>query len=104
MEARKVVAIVRCTVLEKVEKALRELGVAGMTVSRVKGYGEYANLARSDWLVDNARIEVFTTPDKVDAIVRTILDTAHVGVLGDGMVAVLPVEKLYSIRTKAAVQ
>ena len=103
MRARKVVAIVRRTALEKVEEALRDLGVAGMTVSTVKGYGDYAKLSRGDWLVDNARIEVFTFPEKVDDIVQTILDTAHVGALGDGMVAVLPVERLYSVRTKAEV-
>jgi nitrogen regulatory protein P-II 1 len=101
MEWRKVVAIIRSTVLEKVEERLRQLGVKGLTVTRVKGYGEYANLSKTDWLVDNARVEIFLAAQEVDAVVNALLDIAHVGAPGDGIVAVLPVEKLYRIRTKA---
>ncbi len=103
MELRKVVAIVRGSVLEKVEERLRELGVKGITVSRVKGYGEYANYYKSDWLVNNARIEIFLAQPEVDTVVNAILDTAQVGTPGDGLVAVLPVEKLYRIRTKSEI-
>ena len=101
MEWRKVVAIIRSTVLERVEKRLRQLGVKGLTVTRVKGYGEYANLSKTDWLVDNARVEIFLAAQEVDAVVNALLDIAHVGAPGDGIVAVLPVEKLYRVRTKA---
>lgn len=103
MEFRKVVAIIRGSVLEKVEERLREMGVKAITVSRVKGFGEYANYYKSDWLVNNARIEIFTEKSAVDGIVEAILETAHVGIPGDGMVAVLPVEKLYRIRTKSEI-
>ena len=48
-----------------------------------------------------ARIEIFTSVQKVDAIAEAIMDAAHVGLSGDGIVAVLPVEKLYRIRTKS---
>ena len=101
MEFRKVVAIIRGSALEKVEERLRELGVNGITVTKVKGYGEYANFYKADWMVNNARIEIFTVSEKVDAIVDAIMEAAHAGVTGDGLVAVLPVEKLYRIRTKA---
>jgi len=101
MEWRKVVAILRSTVLEKVEERLRQLGVKGLTVTKVKGYGEYANFSKTDWLVDNARVEIFLAAQEVDAVVNALLDIAHVGAPGDGIVAVLPVEKLYRIRTKA---
>jgi len=101
MEFRKVVAIIRGSALEQVEDRLKKLGVKGITVSRVKGYGEYANFYKADRLVSNARIEIFTVSEKVDAIVDAIMEAAHAGVTGDGLVAVLPVEKLYRIRTKA---
>ena len=104
MEFKKVVAIVRNSVLEKVEERLNQLGVKGISVSRVKGHGEYANFFKADWMVTNAKIEIFTEKSKVDEIVTAILDSAHVGSPGDGVVAVLPVEKLYRIRTKAEIE
>ena len=101
MELRKIVAIIRTTVLEKVEGRLVDMGVKGISVTRGKGYGEYANFLTPDWFVTHARIEIFTEKAKADEIVAAILDAAHVGMPGDGIVAVLPVEKLYRIRTKA---
>lgn len=102
MELRRIVAIIRGSALEKVEQGLKELGVKGISVSPVKGYGEYANLSKADWMVKNARIEVFAKQSEVDAIVTAILESAHSGSPGDGLVAVMPVEKLYRVRTKSA--
>lgn len=101
MKYRKVTAIIRCDALEKVERKLQETEVQGISVTRVKGYGEYADFYAHDWMVTYARIEIFTMVEKTDAIVRTILEAAHVGLSGDGIVAVLPVEQLYRIRTKS---
>lgn len=104
MKYQKITAIFRCDACEKVEQRLLELGVQGFTLSRVKGYGEYADLYSSDWLTSHARLEIFTETEKVDAIVEAIMDAAHVGLAGDGIVAVLPVEKLYRIRTRKEIQ
>jgi len=104
MELRKVTAIIRSSVLEEVEERLRGIGVRGISVTKVKGFGEYANFYRSDWMVSNARIEIFTEKTRVDDIVSTIIEAAHAGVAGDGIVAVLPVEQLYRIRTKSAIE
>ncbi len=101
MELRKVVAIIRGSALEKVEERLKELGVKGISVTRVKGYGEYQNFYKADWMVNNARVELFVEKSKVDEIASAIMEVAHVGIPGDGIVAVLPVEKLYRIRTKS---
>lgn len=100
MEVKRIVAIIRKSALEKVEEQLRQLSVRGVTVSPVKGYGEYANLYKDDWMVNNARIEIYAVAARVDIIVSTILDAAHSGTSGDGLVAVMPVEQLYRIRTK----
>lgn len=103
MPLRKVTAIVRCTLLEQVERRLQEVGVPGMTVTHVKGFGEYANFFRRDWTVTHARIEIFTPQVSVDRIVDAIQDAAHTGAPGDGIIAVLPVERLYRIREKRQV-
>ncbi len=101
MKYRKVTAIIRRDRLEKVEHKLQQIGVQGISVTRVKGYGEYADFYARDWMTSYARIEIFTTAEKVDGIAEAIMDAAHVGLSGDGIVAVLPVEKLYRIRTKS---
>lgn len=100
MEFRKVTAIIRVDALEGVERKLRDMGVKGVSVTKVKGYGEYADFYSKDWMVSHARIEIFTHENKADAIARAIMEAAHAGVEGDGIVAVLPVEKVYRIRTR----
>ncbi len=103
MNYRKVTAIVRCDVLPQVERGLQALGVAGISVSRVRGYGEYSDFYSHDWLVTHARLETFIPAAQADEVVDCIMETARVGVAGDGIVAVLPVERLLRIRTSEAV-
>ena len=98
MDLKKVTAIVRTDVLEDVESRLRQLGVPGLTVWRVKGFGEYANFFTPDWMSACARIEVFTDAAQAQQIVDTIMQAAHTGTAGDGIVAVLPVDGLFRIR------
>jgi len=104
MEYRKITAIFRCDACKKVERRLRALGVQGFSLSHIEGYGEYADLYSSDWMTRHARLEIFTEVKKVEAIVEAIMDSAHVGLAGDGIVAVQSVEKLYRIRTRSEVQ
>ena len=101
MKFRKVTAIIQSSVLEKVERALQESGVRGISVTKVKGYGEYANFYTQDMMVSHARIEIFTPAEKAERIAAAIMDAAHTGITGDGIVAILPVEKLLHIRSKA---
>ena len=86
--------------MERVEKTLQEMGVRGLTVIRAKGFGAHANLFSADWLVDQVKIEIYMEQDRVESIVAAILDAAHAESTGGGIVAVLPVEKVYSIRTR----
>lgn len=104
MKYRKITAIFRCDACEKVEQRLQDLGVQGFSLSHVKGYGEYADLYSSDWLTSHARLEIFTEAEKVDTIVEAVMEAAHVGLDGDGIVAVLPVERLYRIRTRREIK
>jgi nitrogen regulatory protein P-II 1 len=103
MDLRAVIAIIRRDQLERVEKALREIGVRGINVSKVKGYGEYHNFFAADWMVESVRLEIFTRKDRVDAIMATILDTGHTGSPGDGVVVVYPIERFANIRLRSDV-
>jgi len=87
-----------------VEERLQRLGVKGITVSSIKGYGEYANLYKADRMVASVKIEIFTDQSEVEDIVAAIMDSAHVGIAGDGIIAVLPVDKIFRIRSKAEAQ
>lgn len=100
MELKLVVAIIRTHVLELVEERLREMGVRGLTVTRAKGFGAHANFFSADWLVDQVKIEIYLEQDRAESIAQAILDSAHSGSRGDGIVTILPVEKVYSVRTK----
>lgn len=100
MNFRKVTAIFRPDRLEAVEDRLRDLDVPGVSVTKVKGFGEYANFYQPDWLSTHVRIEVFISKRKADEIAEAIMEAAHTGIDGDGIVAVMPVESVYHIRTK----
>ena len=100
----KVTAIIRCELLEKVEFKLQELGINGYSVMQVKGCGEYTDFFTHDCMTKHARVEIFTFADRAEAIAQAIMDAAHSGVEGDGIVAVLPVKQVYRIRTRELLQ
>jgi nitrogen regulatory protein P-II 1 len=99
----KVTAIVRVDCLERVEQALQDLHVSGISVSRVKGYGEYADFFARDWMSTYARVEVFTSADRGERIVDAILRAAGTGTKGDGIVAVEPIEAVLRIRSRSPI-
>ena len=101
MEVKKVIGIVQTAALEKVQNRLHEMGIKGLSVSSVKGYGEYKDILRENWLVTHARIEIFTEKTKADEIADAIMNVAHTGGPGDGIVCILPVEKIFRIRTRS---
>ncbi|MEA3246782.1 MAG: P-II family nitrogen regulator [Gemmatimonadota bacterium] len=101
MTLRKVTAIVRSALIETVEQHLITAGVRGITVTRVKGFGEYSDFYSRDWLSEHMRIEMFLSADRVDAVCEAIMRAARTGSPGDGVIAVLPVEELYRIRDGA---
>ena len=103
MDLKAVIAIIRRDRLEQVEKGLREIGVRGINVSKIKGYGEYHNFFTADWMVDSVRLEIFTRKDRVDAILATILENGHTGSPGDGIVVVYPIERFVNVRLRSDV-
>jgi nitrogen regulatory protein P-II 1 len=87
--------------LEAVEKTLQAIGVERVDVSKVRGYGEYRNFYARDWMIDEVKLDIFTRTDEVESITTAIMDGAHTGEPGDGIVAVVPIEKFYLIRTRS---
>ena len=101
MHLKKVNAIIRTNKLEDVERRLKQMLVNGVSVSHVKGYGEYHNFFTHDWQVQSVRIEIFAEAARAEEIARAIIETAHTGSKGDGLVVMMPVEKVFRIRTRA---
>ncbi|MFC1603157.1 P-II family nitrogen regulator, partial [Pseudomonadota bacterium] len=83
MRHQKVTAFIRSDQLEKVEKKLLESGVKGMSISTVKGYGEYADYYARDLMIEHERIEILCSEEKAEAIAATIMEAAYTGMEGD---------------------
>lgn len=100
MSFAKITAIVRPAAVPDIESLLHREGVPGMSIGHVKGYGDYADFYRNDWMVSHVRIEIFIAASMAEQIAEKIMEVAHTGLEGDGLVAVLPVSAIYHIRTK----
>ncbi|MDB4385297.1 P-II family nitrogen regulator [Opitutaceae bacterium] len=99
-------AIIKPYKLEEVREALSELGVSGMTVSEVKGFGRqkgHTEIYRgSEYTVDflpKTSIEIVISDDLVPQAIDAIVESAKTGKIGDGKVFVSPVEAAVRIRT-----
>jgi nitrogen regulatory protein P-II 1 len=103
---KKIEAIIKPFRLEEVKEALASIGVQGMTVSEVKGFGRqkgHTEIYRgSEYTVDflpKMKIEIVVADASVTAAVEAIVRAAKTGKIGDGKVFVLPVETAVRIRT-----
>src|SRR3989442_15820263 len=99
MNFKYVVAIVRPDAVESLEARFKSLGVGGITLTRVKGFGEYKNFFTSDWLSDHTKIEVFVEESRLEGLLGALLEAAHSDVPGAGIAAVMPVDKFLHLRT-----
>jgi nitrogen regulatory protein P-II 1 len=103
---KKIEAIIRPFKLDDVREALSEMGVKGMTLTEVKGYGRqkgHTEVYRgSEYKIDflpKIKLEVIARDEQVDKIVSTIIKTARTGQVGDGKIFISPVEDVIRIRT-----
>jgi nitrogen regulatory protein PII len=104
---KKIEAIIKPFKLEEVKDALSEIGIEGMTVSEVKGFGRqkgHTEIYRgSEYTVDflpKIKIELVITDGQVDAAVAAVIKSAKTGKIGDGKVFVSNVEQAIRIRTE----
>jgi nitrogen regulatory protein P-II 1 len=103
---RKIEAIIRPHLLDAVKSALQEVGVIGLTVTEVKGFGRQKGHTEtyrgSEYRVDfvpKIKLEVVLPLELVDRAIDAIMKTAKTGKFGDGKIFVLPVEEAVRIRT-----
>ena len=99
-------AVIKPFKLEEVKDALSEIGVEGMTVSEVKGFGRqkgHTEIYRgSEYTVDflpKVKIEIGVADDLTDKVVDAIVGAAQTGKIGDGKIFILPMEECVRIRT-----
>jgi len=103
---KKIEAIIKPFKLDDLKEALHELGVHGMTVVEVKGFGRqkgHTEIYRgAEYVVDfipKIKVETIVSSEMADKVVETIMNTVRTGKIGDGKIFVLPVEKVCRIRT-----
>ena len=103
---KKIEAIIKPFKLDDVKDALNEIGIKGMTVSDVKGYGRqkgHTEIYRgAEYVVDfipKTKIEIVVSSDQADQVVEKIRNAANTGKIGDGKIFVTPVERIVRVRT-----
>ena len=101
-----IIAIIKPFKLDDVRDAVAEIGIQGMTVSEVRGFGRqkgHTELYRgAEYVVDflpKLKLEVAVPDDRVEAVVEAIADSAASGRIGDGKIFVQPLEQAVRIRT-----
>jgi nitrogen regulatory protein P-II 1 len=103
---KKVEAIIKPFKLDEVKEALQQIGVQGLTVTEVKGFGRqkgHTELYRgAEYVVDflpKIKLEIVITDEMVDKAVEAIVEAANTGRIGDGKIFVLPLSESIRIRT-----
>ncbi|WNJ94538.1 nitrogen regulatory protein P-II [Vibrio ruber] len=103
---KKIEAIIKPFKLDDVREALADVGITGMTVSEVKGFGRqkgHTELYRgAEYMVDflpKVKLEIVVSSDVVDKCVDAIIETAQTGKIGDGKIFITDVDRVIRIRT-----
>ena len=103
---KKIEAIIKPFKLDEVKDALNAIGIKGMTMTEVKGFGRqkgHTEIYRgAEYVVDfipKIKLEIIVDDEQVDQVIDTILKMAHTGKIGDGKIFVMPVERVIRVRT-----
>ncbi len=103
---RKIEAIIKPFKLDEVKDALNSIGITGMTITEVKGYGRqkgHTEIYRgAEYVVDfipKVKIEIVVAAERADEVVDKIRTAANTGKIGDGKIFVLPIERVVRVRT-----
>ena len=106
MSMKQITAVIKPFKLEEVREGLAEVGVTGLTVTEVKGFGRqkgHTELYRgAEYVVDflpKIKLEVAVTTEQADRVVEAIQSAANTGKIGDGKIFVYDLEKVLRIRT-----
>lgn len=103
---KKIEAVIKPFKLDDVKEALNDIGIHGMTVSEVKGYGRqkgHTEIYRgAEYAVDfipKLKVEIIVEDDRLAQVIDVIQKSASTGKIGDGKIFVLPVEEVVRVRT-----
>ena len=103
---KKIEAVIKPFKLDEVREALSEVGITGLTVSEVKGFGRqkgHTELYRgAEYVVDflpKIKVEIVVADETVEQAIEAVVKAAHTGKIGDGKIFVTPVEQVVRIRT-----
>jgi nitrogen regulatory protein P-II 1 len=103
---KKIEAIIKPFKLEDVKDGLAEIGITGMTISEIKGYGRqqgHSELYRgAEYIVEfipKIKLDLVVNSDEVDNVINVIVENAKTGKIGDGKIFVTEIEKVVRIRT-----
>ena len=103
---KKIEVIIKPFKLDEVKEALNAIGIKGMTISEVKGYGRqkgHTEVYRgAEYRVDflpKVKMEIIVETEQVDKVIEVVVAAARTGKIGDGKIFVLPVEKIVRVRT-----
>ena len=103
---KKIEAIIKPFKIDDLKEAFSSIGLQGMTISEVKGYGRqkgHTEVYRgAEYVVDfipKAKVEIVVADEQVEQIIETILSAVKTGKIGDGKIFVLPVEEVVRVRT-----
>ena len=106
LQMKKIEAIIKPFQLDNVKDALNTLGIQGMTITEVKGYGRqrghkeiYRGAEYTTEFIPKLKIDVVVEASMTEKVVEVIVDSANTGKIGDGKIFVLPVESVTRIRT-----
>ncbi|MDH3002451.1 nitrogen regulatory protein P-II [Pasteurella multocida] len=104
---KKIEAIIKPFKLDDVRESLSDVGITGMTVTEVRGFGRqkgHTELYRgAEYMVDflpKVKMEIVVTDEQVDQCIEAIMETAQTGKIGDGKIFVYDVERVIRIRTR----
>ena len=96
---KKIECIIRPEVLKELEGKLRGAGIGGMTITEVKGFGRETTRPEAYLILPKTKIEIYTSDEHLEELISIIRDVCSTGGLGDGKLAVLPLDDVVRIRT-----
>ena len=106
---KKIEAIIKPFKLDDVRQALNDIGIQGMTITEVKGYGRqkgHKEIYRgAEYLVDfmpKIKLEIVIPAERTDAVIDAVRGAANTGKIGDGKIFVIPLERVIRVRTGEA--
>ena len=103
---QKIEAIIKPFKLADVKEALNEIGITGMTLSEVKGYGRqkghkeiYRGAEYNVDFIPKIKLELVVNSNQTELVVQTIMNAANTGKIGDGKIFVMPIDEVIRVRT-----